>query len=341
MSQSLSSLRAIAARALEYVAAGQVVGLGTGHAATAFIEVLAQRVGQGLAIRGIATSQASAELATSLGIPLTNFGEVDGIDVDVDGADEVDPQLNLIKGYGGGLLRQKIVAAASRRVIILVGPEKLVPTLGSRGKLPVEVVPYGMAYCARRLERLGLSCEPRTLDGSLLKTDNGNHILDCHVGTIDQPQQLDEQLRGIPGVVGTGLFIGMAHSVLIARGDHVEVRNRSSASSGSVLTVNGGSSSIKFALYAPGDPPARLVSGKLERIGTLEASLEISPSDRNPAERRGVSASDHAQAVLRLVEWFDEHVGLATVSAVGHRIVHGGQHYCQPARIDSGRWWPN
>jgi ribose 5-phosphate isomerase A len=229
MSESLQRLRAIATRALEYVADGQVLGLGTGHAATAFIEVLAEHVAAGLHVRGIATSQASAELAARLGIPLTNLAEVDGIDVDLDGADEVDPQCNLIKGYGGALLREKIVAAASRRVVILVGPEKLVDVLGSRGKLPVEVVPFGLAACARRLEQLGLPSQPRMADARLLTTDNGNHILDCHTGPIDDPQRLDEQLRGIPGVAGTGLFIGMAHSVLIDRGDHVEVRNRSGA----------------------------------------------------------------------------------------------------------------
>lgn len=230
MAQSSSGLRAIAARALEFVAEGNVVGLGTGHAATAFIEALGQRVAGGLNICGIATSEATAELAGHLGIPLTNFAEVDTIDVDVDGADEVDPQLNLIKGYGAALLREKVVASASRRVVILVGPEKLVPVLGSRGKLPVEVVPFSLVLCARRLEQLGLSSEPRrTADGSLLLTDNGNPILDCRVGPIDDPAQLDQQLRAIPGVVGTGLFIAMAHTVLIDHGDHVEVRHRSGA----------------------------------------------------------------------------------------------------------------
>jgi ribose 5-phosphate isomerase A len=230
MGPSSSGLRAIAARALEYVTDGDVVGLGTGHAATAFIEALGQRVADGLGIRGIATSEATAELAGRLGIRLTNFAETDTIDVDVDGADEVDPQLNLIKGYGAALLREKVVASASRRVVILVGPEKLVPVLGSRGKLPVEVVPFGLAWCARQLERLGLSSEPRrTADGGLLLTDNGNAILDCRVGPIDDPQRLDQQLRAIPGVAGTGLFIATAHTVLVDRGDHVEARHRSGA----------------------------------------------------------------------------------------------------------------
>ncbi|HEY5311553.1 MAG TPA: ribose-5-phosphate isomerase RpiA [Pirellulales bacterium] len=230
MGPSSSGLQAIAARALEYVADGDVVGLGTGHAATAFIETLGQRVAEGFGVRGIATSDASAELAGRLGIRLTSFDEVEAIDVDIDGADEVDPQLNLIKGYGAALLREKVVASASRRVVILVGPEKIVPVIGSRGKLPVEVVPFGLAWCARELERLGLPSEPRRrADGDLLLTDNGNAILDCRVGPLERPRQLDEQLRALPGVVGTGLFIGLAHTVLIDRGDHVEVRERSGA----------------------------------------------------------------------------------------------------------------
>lgn len=230
MHASLANLQAIANRALDFVSDGNVVGLGTGHAATAFIEILAQRVASGMRVRGIATSRASAELATRLGIPLTTLDEVAHIDVDVDGADEVDPRLDLIKGYGGALLREKVVAAASRRLVILVGAEKLVPALGARGKLPVEVVPFALAPCARRLKDLGLSGQPRAgEDGAMFITDNGNAILDCQTAAIERPRELDEQLRAIPGVVGTGLFLGMAQHVLVDRGDHVEVRNRSGA----------------------------------------------------------------------------------------------------------------
>ena len=217
---------AIAAKALDYIASGMVVGLGTGRAATAFIHALGERVRQGIAIRGIPTSDASAQLAKQLGIPLTTFDEVDWIDVDVDGADEVDPQLNLIKGYGGALVREKIVAAASKKLVILVGDEKLVPTLGSRGKLPIEVLPFGQAATIRHLKALGLSPQQRMAGGQPFVTDNGNVILDCSTGRIAQPEQFEAKILAIPGVVGTGLFIGMADVVLVQRGERLEVRER-------------------------------------------------------------------------------------------------------------------
>ncbi|HEX7447514.1 MAG TPA: ribose-5-phosphate isomerase RpiA [Pirellulales bacterium] len=217
-------LEAIAQRALELIPDNSVVGLGTGHAATAFIEALGQKVAGGFHVRGIPTSQASAELAQSLGIALTTFDQVESIDVDVDGADEVDPQGNLIKGYGGALLREKIVAAASRRLVILVGDEKLVPQLGSHGILPVEVVPFALETSSRRLVSLGLVPEPRRRDGRLFLTDNGNHILDCRIQPLPRPEETERAIRDIPGVVGTGLFLNMSPTVLIGRGGNVEVR---------------------------------------------------------------------------------------------------------------------
>jgi ribose 5-phosphate isomerase A len=219
-------LHAIAAAALELIADSSVVGLGTGHAATAFIHALAERVQRGLHVRGIPTSQASADLARQLGIPLTTLEEAGAIDVAVDGADEVDPQLNLIKGYGGALVREKIVAAAARRFVVLVGPEKLVPILGTRGTLPVEVVPFGLTLCRQRLSALAHAAEQRMRDGIPFITDNGNAILDCRIGPLNHPAELEQQIRAIPGVVGTGLFLGMAHTVLIAHGDTVETRHR-------------------------------------------------------------------------------------------------------------------
>ena len=210
--------------AQKYVPGGAVVGLGTGKAATAFIVALGTRVQGGLQVRGVATSQASAEVAKAFQIPLVDLDDVESIDVTVDGADEVDPQGNLIKGYGGALVCEKIVAAASKRLVIMVGEEKLVPVLGSRGKLPVEVVPFGMAATARKLAALGLSPQPRIKDGQPLVTDNDNHILDCGTGPIDQPEELEARIRAIPGVVGTGLFLGMADVVLVQRGEQVEVR---------------------------------------------------------------------------------------------------------------------
>ncbi len=226
MTFETDSLNAIAAKALEYIAEGNVVGLGTGRAASRFIEELGKRVQAGFRVRGVPTSHRSAELAQQLGIPLTNFQEIDQIDVDVDGADEVDPACNLIKGYGGALVREKIVASASRRLIILVGAEKLVPTLGSRGRLPIEVVPFALELCQRRLAQRGFPAEPRRQAGELKLTDNGNVILDCSIPCLEQPPALEAELQAMPGVVGTGLFLNMADTVLIQDGDEVIARHR-------------------------------------------------------------------------------------------------------------------
>lgn len=217
-------LQAIARRALQLVPDQSVVGLGTGHAATAFIEALGKKVAAGFRVRGVPTSQASAELARQLAIPLANLDQIAHIDVDIDGADEVDPQGNLIKGYGGALVREKIVAAASRRLVILVGEEKLVTRLGSHGILPVEVVPFALAACTRRLAKIGFTPEPRGHDGQLFITDNGNYILDCRIQPLAVPEETELAIRDIPGVVGTGLFLGMGPTVLIGRGSDVEVR---------------------------------------------------------------------------------------------------------------------
>jgi ribose 5-phosphate isomerase A len=204
---------ALGAAALAEVKSGHVVGLGTGQAATAFINALGRAVKEGLRVTGVPTSEASASLARRLGIPLVERPLV--LDVAVDGADEVDPRLDLIKGFGGALVREKIVAAAARRFIVLVGAEKLVPVLGKRGRVPVEVVPFAELHCRRRLEELGYPPTLRTEDGAPVVTDNGNLILDAAVSVIDDAGALDRLLGAIPGVVGTGLFVGMAHAVLV------------------------------------------------------------------------------------------------------------------------------
>lgn len=217
----------VAEHALSEIRQGAVVGLGTGRAATEFVNALAERVRQGLEIRGIPTSAATAERARLLGIPLTTLEDVEEIDVTVDGADEVSPDLDLIKGLGGAMVREKIVAAASKRLIIVVGPGKEVAKLGGRGVLPVEVVPFALAFCRRRLERLGLSPTLRAAgDGATFVSDNGNYILDCGVNAIDDPQALEARINDIPGIVGTGLFLGMAQTVLVQDGDAVKVRQR-------------------------------------------------------------------------------------------------------------------
>jgi ribose 5-phosphate isomerase A len=203
-------------RAVELVPDNSRVGLGSGRAAEAFVRALGERVRSGrLTITGVPTSEKTAALARQEGIPLATLAEAGMLDLTVDGADEVDPNLDLIKGYGRAMVREKIVAASSRRLIILVGEEKLVSKLGSRGKLPVEVLPFGLALCERRLRELG--CEPVQFvqAGKLFVTDNGNCILDCRINPIADATHLESDIRAIPGVVGTGLFLGMADTVLI------------------------------------------------------------------------------------------------------------------------------
>src|SRR5437879_42211 len=218
-------LGALARRALGFVKDDTVVGLGAGRAATAFVRVLAARVRDGFRVRGVPVSEATAELAEELGIPLVGL-EAE-IDVTVDGADEVDPDLNLIKGYGGALLRERVVAAASRRQIIVVERDKLVPRLGSRGRLPVEVVSFALPLSRRRLAALGLGPTLRMAgEGGQFVTDNGNVILDCVVGPILDPPALERALHAVPGVVDTGLFLGTADTVLVADGTSVSELGR-------------------------------------------------------------------------------------------------------------------
>src|SRR5437762_10194306 len=172
-------------RALELVSNGSRLGLGSGHAAQAFVKALGERIRNGrLRVQGVPTSEETASLAKREGIPLLTLTEAGILDLTVDGADEVDPNLDLIKGYGRALVREKIVAASSRRLIILVGEEKLVPQLGTRGKLPVEVTPFALPLCERRLGELGCRPVPCVRDGRLFVTDNGNLILDCQIEPI-------------------------------------------------------------------------------------------------------------------------------------------------------------
>jgi ribose 5-phosphate isomerase A len=210
-------LEALGEYAVRYVKPGQILGLGTGHAASAFIRALARR---NLEIRGVPTSRASEELARSLGIEVIALDGKARIDVDIDGADEVEPRLNLVKGWGGALVREKIVACASRRVIILVGAEKRVAHLGNRGRLPVEVVPFAVHYAMRRMGELGLRPSVRVGgDKREFVSDNGNIIVDCAVRPIKSAARLERELTAIPGVLGTGLFIGIADIVLVANHD--------------------------------------------------------------------------------------------------------------------------
>jgi ribose 5-phosphate isomerase A len=211
-----------AARAsLRFVKDGQIVGLGTGSTAAYFIQLLGEEVKNGLRIRGIPSSDRSRDQADGLGIPLTTLDECQTIDVTVDGADEVDPQLRLIKGGGGALLREKIVASATKQLVIVADASKRVPVLG-RFPLPVEVIKFAQALVVKEIEALGAEVGLRLrADGKPFLTDENNHILDCNFGQIPDADGLARQLSDMPGVVEHGLFINMASVVLIANGDEV------------------------------------------------------------------------------------------------------------------------
>jgi ribose 5-phosphate isomerase A len=219
--------RQAAERALKLVAPGMKLGLGSGSTARHFVDLVGEQVKAGLDIRCVATSEATASQAKALGIPLVSLNEIPELDLTVDGADEVDPELRLIKGGGGALLREKIVASASKRMAVIADSTKLVPRLGAF-PLPIEVVPFGLAATRRHIERafaeLGLAGPTRLRGGSSpFVTDGGHSILDCSLGAIAEPERLSQILSSIPGVVEHGLFIGLARVAIIAGDEGVEV----------------------------------------------------------------------------------------------------------------------
>jgi ribose 5-phosphate isomerase A len=222
MSVNLGHEKELAARAsLRFVQDGQIVGLGTGSTAAHVVRLLGERVREGLKIKGIPTSSRTRELAVSAGIPLTTLDEFQQIDVTIDGADEIDPELRLIKGGGGALLREKVVASASKKLVIVADSSKQVATLG-RFPLPVEVVGFAQALVAKKIQALGATVKLRQSgDGKPYLTDEGHHILDCSFGRISDPPALARVLSDMPGVMEHGLFIGMASVALIGKGEEV------------------------------------------------------------------------------------------------------------------------
>jgi len=212
----------LAARAsLQFVRDRDVVGLGSGSTAAYAVRYLGERVRAGMKIRGIATSVQTQNLAASVGIPLTTLEEVQRIDVTIDGADEFDPELRLIKGGGGALLHEKIVASASRQVIIIADSSKQVCVLG-KVPLPVEVIRFAEALVSEKISVLGATVRLRKdKAGKPFITDEGNHILDCHFGQIPDPPALAHTLSEIPGVVEHGLFINLADLMLLGKGSEV------------------------------------------------------------------------------------------------------------------------
>ncbi|MFE5317844.1 ribose-5-phosphate isomerase RpiA [Paenibacillus sp. NPDC056579] len=205
-------------KAIEYVTDGMIVGLGTGSTAYWAIEALAKRVREGLNIRAVASSNHSEQLAKQGGIPLVPFSDIQLIDVTIDGADEVDSQLNLIKGGGGALLREKILAANSKTFIVIVDESKKVEHLG-HFPLPVEIVPFAESLTIRQIQQLDCTTTIRTVEGKPFVTDNGNLIVDCEFGKILDPIELHKRLNLIPGVVENGLFPLMASKVIVGHLD--------------------------------------------------------------------------------------------------------------------------
>ncbi|MGA2002843.1 MAG: ribose-5-phosphate isomerase RpiA [Terriglobales bacterium] len=223
MSNSQQNEKELAGRAAaQLVKDGDIVGLGTGSTAYFTVLALGERVKDGLKMVGIPTSVATADLARTLGIPLTTLDDHPEIDITIDGADEIDPQLNLIKGGGGAHLREKVIAAASKKMIVIADSGKVVPVLG-KFPLPVEIVSFARAVVEKKIAALGATIKLRARpDGSPYVTDNGNPILDCSFGKIADPPALARTLRDIPGVVEHGLFIGLAKLALVGRGELVE-----------------------------------------------------------------------------------------------------------------------
>jgi ribose 5-phosphate isomerase A len=217
--------QAAAESAVALVEDGMILGLGTGSTAKLAVDALGKRVASGLRVIGIPTSEGTANQARSLGIAVSTLDEHAQVDLTIDGADEVElGTLNLIKGRGGALLREKIVASAGRRLVIIVDESKLVERLGAKFAVPVEVVPFGWTAAARKLSGLGAKTTLRKgTDGKTFVTDGGHYIVDCAFGPIATPDQLERELNSIVGVVEHGLFLRMATQVIVAARDGVKV----------------------------------------------------------------------------------------------------------------------
>jgi ribose 5-phosphate isomerase A len=224
--------RQAAARALEAVRDGMKLGLGTGSTAKHFVELLGEKVRAGMKVIGVPTSEATRADAMRCGIALTTLDDIDRLDLTVDGADEIDPKLDLIKGGGGALLREKIVAAASDRMIVIADDTKWVSALG-RFPLPVEVIPFGLAATRRAMAEAFAKCGVsgqmvvrKGTDGHVFVTDGGHWIVDAHLGRIQDASRLATSLSAIPGVVEHGLFVGLASTAILAGGQGIRVIER-------------------------------------------------------------------------------------------------------------------
>lgn len=205
---------------------GMIVGLGSGSTAALLVRALAERAGRGLRFLGVPTSEATAALAGSLDLSLASLDDRPRLDLTIDGADEVDPALDLIKGLGGALLREKIVATAATRLVIMVDATKLVRHLGERAPVPVEVIPFGWMGTRLALEALGADVSRRMAGGGPYVTDGGHYILDCRFAQIADAHDLGRRVKSMTGVVDHGLFLGMAQEVIVGYPDHIDVLRR-------------------------------------------------------------------------------------------------------------------
>ncbi len=225
-SQDLDELKRQAAyKALDYVRDGMIVGLGTGSTAKHMIAGLGERARGGLKVRGVPTSRETAALAKAAGIALIETDDAWVIDVAIDGADQVDPELNLVKGGGGALLKEKIVAASAKQFVVVVDHTKQVPHLGNAFPLPIEVIPFGWGSTARQLEAIGGTPVLRQRNGQVFRTEAGHYIVDLHLGAIADPADLEGRLNQIPGVVETGLFVGRTTVLIVGTPSGVLVQS--------------------------------------------------------------------------------------------------------------------
>jgi ribose 5-phosphate isomerase A len=217
-----------AERAVEFVEDGQVVGLGTGSTTLFALQAIGRKVREGLNIVGVPTSKHTETIARELGIPLTDLNQVEKLDLVIDGADEVDKDFHMIKGGGGALTREKLVAISASLRVNVVDEQKLVEQLGGGFPVPVEVLPFAWSLSARLLR--ALNCEPtlREKDGKVFATDNGNYILDCRFGEIVEVAELEKSIKLIPGVLECGLFVGICDVIIVGFEDGAEVRYRKS-----------------------------------------------------------------------------------------------------------------
>ena len=334
--------RAAAEAAVELVQEGMVVGLGTGSTAAFAVDALARRHRQGLRFMGIATSERTAAQAKAAGLPLTSFAEHRLIDLTIDGADEVERgTLNLIKGLGGALLREKIVANASRRLAIVVDGAKLVDRLGSSGPVPVEVVAFGLEATRATLEVLGASVRLRLSPaGEPFVTDSGNRILDCSFGPIADPARLEERIGRVVGVVESGLFISRADPVFVA--DQTGVHRLDSP------RVHRGTPPILVVMGVSGAGKSTIARELAARLGwAFEEGDALHPEANVAKMHAGIPLTDADRQpwLERVAAWIDDQrarkqPGIITCSALKRsyrRIVIGGRPEVRLVYLRGGR----